>query len=162
MNEKSFGSNNDCIRVIQFIYFFYFYLFLFLSLLVSSYPAGSETIKTQSASGHPEEDETFPTVKNDWACSVFARGFGLTLFKAAPIRLPAVVGVRRCNNGGKKKKRRISVNSSYWRITGNVTKWIVPKSSSERFAIKHWVTKFHISKFPSVVLTTDLFLVSVC
>lgn len=142
---------------------YHFFIFIFfLSLLVSSHPAGSETIKAQSASGHPEEDETFPTVKNDWACSVFGRGFGLTLFKAAPIRQPAVVGVRRCNNGGKKKKRRISVNSSYWRITGNVIKWIEPKSSSERFAIKQWVAKFHISKFPSVVLATDLFLVSVC
>lgn len=39
---------------------------------------------------------------------MFAHGFGLTLLKAAPIHLPAVVGVRRCYNCplGKRKKRR--------------------------------------------------------
>lgn len=50
----------------------------YLSLLVSSHPAGSETVKSQPASGHPGEDETFSrlTLKNDWARSLFAHGFG--------------------------------------------------------------------------------------
>lgn len=45
-------------------------------------------------------------MRNEWAHSVFARGFGLTLLKAGPIHLPAVVGVRCCNNWPLEKRKR--------------------------------------------------------
>lgn len=79
-----------------------------LPLLVSSHPFGYETITLQPASGHPGEDETFSrlTLKNEWTHLVFVRGFGVAILKAAPIRLPAVLGVRRCNNCPLEKRKR--------------------------------------------------------
>lgn len=120
----------------------------YLSLLVSSHPAGSETVKSRPASGHPGEDETFSrlTLKNDWARFVFAHGFGANSSACCGLweafqQLP--LG---------KKRRKGSIHPT------GITQ-VFPtlyKKEERRFwkACYKSVWKFHLSKFPPVVWTT--------
>lgn len=89
-------------------------------------------------------------MRNEWAHSVFVRGFGLTLLKAGPIPLPAVVGVWCCNNWPLEKKemrRKALLKESQFILMElhnvpifEVIQWNVPGSCSVMLAINEQET----------------------